>query len=182
MGRREEGQRRTQQHAANRCMCGPLMRICYYAEMYSSQVTQEAHQRTHFHNSQLHRSCTHIMHSHHIKTQQIRYCVAIMADTEGSELHTGELSEAVKVEVGTQGEDFASYEEVFRANSLLQREQCQCLGPPAQPFHHECTPPTTYDPSALQPNTHTHTHSGFALCLCLSHAHSLLHKPEKPAA
>jgi hypothetical protein len=28
------------------------------------------------------------------------YCIAIMADTEGSELHTGELQEAIKVEVG----------------------------------------------------------------------------------
>lgn len=28
-----------------------------------------------------------------------RYCIAIMADTEGSELHTGELQEAIKVEV-----------------------------------------------------------------------------------
>eukprot|EP00882_Tetradesmus_deserticola_P028440 GHRQ01031681.1.p1 GENE.GHRQ01031681.1~~GHRQ01031681.1.p1 ORF type:complete len:316 (+),score=73.59 GHRQ01031681.1:292-1239(+) len=30
------------------------------------------------------------------------YCIAIMADTEGSEIHTGELKEAIKVEVGTQ--------------------------------------------------------------------------------
>ncbi|WIA17542.1 hypothetical protein OEZ85_014371 [Tetradesmus obliquus] len=30
------------------------------------------------------------------------YCIAIMADTEGSEIHTGELEEAIKVEVGTR--------------------------------------------------------------------------------
>lgn len=30
------------------------------------------------------------------------YCIAIMADTEGSEIHTGELQEAIKVEVGTR--------------------------------------------------------------------------------
>jgi hypothetical protein len=29
----------------------------------------------------------------------LSYCIAIMADTEGSELHTGELQEAIKVEV-----------------------------------------------------------------------------------
>ena len=28
-----------------------------------------------------------------------RYCIAIMVDTEGSEIHTGELQEPIKTEV-----------------------------------------------------------------------------------
>jgi hypothetical protein len=31
------------------------------------------------------------------------YCIAIMADTEGSEIHTGELADAIKVEVRRRG-------------------------------------------------------------------------------
>lgn len=34
-----------------------------------------------------------------------RYCIAIMADTEGSEIHTGELQEAIKVEVSESCSD-----------------------------------------------------------------------------
>eukprot|EP00879_Flechtneria_rotunda_P019982 GHRR01021008.1.p1 GENE.GHRR01021008.1~~GHRR01021008.1.p1 ORF type:complete len:253 (+),score=41.99 GHRR01021008.1:220-978(+) len=30
------------------------------------------------------------------------YCIAIMVDTEGSEIHTGELAETIKIEVGSQ--------------------------------------------------------------------------------
>jgi hypothetical protein len=45
----------------------------------------------------------------HCCCRRCRYCIAIMADTEGSEIHTGELQEAIKVEVSPICTDITQY-------------------------------------------------------------------------